>query len=188
MQQGDCNAPATRMRAMNFLFRNIKDVMIYLDDILIANHSYEEQINTIRVVMKIAKDNKLWFNKNKCQFMPARMKILGNIFTDQGLEADPENIDTILKFPKPGNKRQLQRFLAMANYLRQICPQLGSVAAPLSELQGATKHWKCTRMHDVSFEDVKALIMSNKVLKPIYPDLSQRIYLVCALSDTGIAV
>ena len=58
MQQGDCNTPATIMRAMNFLSRNIKDLMIYLDDILIANHTYEEHINTIRAVMTIAKDNK----------------------------------------------------------------------------------------------------------------------------------
>ena len=59
MQQGDCNAPATMMRAMNFLFRNIKDLMIYLDDILIGTHTYEEYINTIRAVMEIAKHNKL---------------------------------------------------------------------------------------------------------------------------------
>ena len=73
MQQGDCNAPATLMRAMNCLSRNIQDLMIYVDDILIANHSYEEHIKTIRVVIKIAKDNKLSCNENKCQCMPARM-------------------------------------------------------------------------------------------------------------------
>ena len=59
MQQGDCNAPETMMRAMYFTFSNIQDVMMYLDDILIANHTYEEHINTIRAVMQIAKDNKL---------------------------------------------------------------------------------------------------------------------------------
>ena len=132
MQQGDCNAPATIMRAMNFLFRNIKDHMIYLDDILIANHTYKEHIKTIRAVMKMAKDNKLWFYKNKCQLMPARMQRLGNILRDQGFDADPDRIDTILKFPTPGNQRQLQRFLGMANYLRQCCPQLRGVAACLS--------------------------------------------------------
>ena len=61
------------------------------------------------------------------------------------------------------------------------------MAATLTELQGATKHWKWTHLHDVSFEDAKALIMSNKVLKPINPDPSQSIYLLCDLSDTGIA-
>ena len=119
--------------------------------------------------------------------MPARMQILGNILTDQGLETDPVKIDAILKFPKPENKRQLQRFLGMANYLRQFCPHLGNVAAPLTEVQVATKHWKWTYLHDVSFNEVKALIMSNKVLKPINSDPSQGIYHVCDASDTGIA-
>ena len=33
--------------------------MIYLADILIANHNYEEHINNDRAVMNIGKDNKL---------------------------------------------------------------------------------------------------------------------------------
>ena len=104
MQQGDCKAPTIMIRGMNVLFKNIKDLVIHLDDIRIANHTYEEHIKTIRAVMKIAKDNKLLCNKNKSQFMPERMQIFGNILTKQGLEADPEKIDTILQFPKPGNK------------------------------------------------------------------------------------
>jgi len=41
MQQGDCNAPATMMRAMNWLLREFigKTVMGYQDDILIGNNT-----------------------------------------------------------------------------------------------------------------------------------------------------
>ena len=49
---------------MNFLFREVKDQVIYLDDILIDNHTYEEHINTIRQVLQIAKENKLWLNRH----------------------------------------------------------------------------------------------------------------------------
>ena len=45
--------------------------MIYDDDILIAYHTYEEHINTITAVVRIAEREKLWYNKNQCQFMPA---------------------------------------------------------------------------------------------------------------------
>ena len=55
MRQGDCDALATRMRAMNYLFTKVKDQMIYLHNILIANHTYEEHINTIRQVLQIGK-------------------------------------------------------------------------------------------------------------------------------------
>ena len=42
VRQGfDCNTSATMMRAMHSLFVNIKDVIIYLYDILITNHNYE---------------------------------------------------------------------------------------------------------------------------------------------------
>ena len=79
--------------------------MIYPDDIHMVNYSYVKHIITITAVLKIEKDNMLWFNQIKCQFMPATMQILGNILSDQGLEADPEKIDAILKFPKQANNR-----------------------------------------------------------------------------------
>ena len=84
MQQGECNAPATMMRVMNYPLREVIDQMIYLDDILIANHSYEEHINTIRQVLQIAKRNKFWFHRHKCQFMPNKLAILGDYLTELG--------------------------------------------------------------------------------------------------------
>ena len=59
MQQGDCNATATMLRAMNYLFREVKDRMIYIDNIFIATHTYEEHIHTIWQVLHIAKQNEL---------------------------------------------------------------------------------------------------------------------------------
>ena len=52
------------MRAINDLVREEENQMIYIDDILIAHHTYEEQMNTIRQVLRIAKENELWFNKH----------------------------------------------------------------------------------------------------------------------------
>ena len=75
----------------------------------------------------------------------------------------------------------------MANYLIQFCLQLGTMAASSSQLPGATKDWKWTSLHNVSLEEVTALIMSDLVLKPFTPDTSQRICLVCDSSDIGIA-
>ena len=59
MQQGDYNEPANMMRAMNYLFRDVKDQMIYLNDILICNHTYEEHINSVRQLLQIGKQNKV---------------------------------------------------------------------------------------------------------------------------------
>ena len=71
--------------------------------------------------------------------MPDKLAILGDHLTELGLEADPDKVNTIKQFPKPDNRRQLQRFLGMVNYLKQFCTELAATAAPLSELQGSTK-------------------------------------------------
>ena len=62
--------------SMNYLFRELKDQMIHLDNVLIANHIYEEYINTIKQVLQIAKQNKLWFHRHKCYFMPDKLAML----------------------------------------------------------------------------------------------------------------
>ena len=83
--------------------------------------------------------------------MPDTLAILGDYLTDLGLEADPHKVNTIQQFPKPDDRRQLQRFLGMVNYLRQFCPELGAAAALSSELQGSTKQCKWTNLHSHSF-------------------------------------
>ena len=49
--------------------------------------------------------------------MPHKLAILGDYLTELGLEADPDKVHTIQQFHKPENRRQLQRFLGMINYL-----------------------------------------------------------------------
>ena len=88
-----------------------------------------------------------------------KLAILGDYLTDLGLEADPDEVNAIQQFPKPDNRRQLQRFLGMVNYIRQFCPELAAAAATLSELQGYTKQWKWTDLHSHS-------CISNEFLAP----------------------
>ena len=52
--------------------------------------------------------------------MPDKLAILGDFLRELRLEADPDKVNTIAQFLKPDNRRQLQRFLGMVNYLRQF--------------------------------------------------------------------
>ena len=62
--------------------------------------------------------------------MPDKLAILVDFLTELELEADPDKVNSIQHFPIPDNRRELQRFLRMVNYLRQFCPELHTVAAP----------------------------------------------------------
>jgi len=79
MQQGDRNAPATMLRAMSEIFKDIvfKDLVIYIADIIIFSYTYDEHIATLRKVLQRLLDEKFWLKPSKCQFFTKRLDILG---------------------------------------------------------------------------------------------------------------
>jgi len=54
MQQGDRNAPATMVQAMYEIFKDMafKDLVIYIDDIIICSDTYNEYVATLRKVLQ----------------------------------------------------------------------------------------------------------------------------------------
>jgi len=54
MQQGDRNSPATMVRAMYEIFKDMvfKDLVIYIDDIIIFSDTYDEHVATLRKVLQ----------------------------------------------------------------------------------------------------------------------------------------
>ena len=107
--------------------------------------------------------------------------------TEHRLEPDPTKIDSIRQYLRPTTRKRLQRFMGMVNYLRIICPNQAVIAGPLSELQGQTKRFKWTELHQESFNQCKEIIQSNRVLKPINHESGEPIYLITDVSQPGIA-
>jgi len=189
MLQVDCHAPATMMTAMNGLLRHQLDktCKIYIDDILIATHTYKEHVKAITEIMNILGKAKIWFNKKKCQILPSRLEILGYILTEKGLEADPTKIRQIQDYSAPTIRKQLQRFMSIVNYLRRYYLNLASISTGLAELQGKTKKFRWNHMHPKAFDKYKELIMCNQILQPINHESGKPIYLITDASQTGIA-
>ena len=94
MQQGDCNAPATFMKLMNYIFHDIigKNIYVYLDDILIFDKTLEEHRKTINKVCKRLQQQELYVNKSKTMILPKKLALLGHIISEQGLSAEPQKI------------------------------------------------------------------------------------------------
>ena len=62
MQQGYRNAPATMVRAMHENFKDMvfKDLVIYIDDIIIFSDTYDEHVDTLRKVLQRLLNEKFW--------------------------------------------------------------------------------------------------------------------------------
>jgi len=67
-QQCNCNTPATMVRAMYEIFKDMvfKDLVIYIDDIIIFSDTYDKHVATLRKVLQRLLDEKFWLNASKC--------------------------------------------------------------------------------------------------------------------------
>jgi len=136
MQQGDRNAPATTVRAMFEIFKDMvfKDLINYIDDINIFSDNYDEHVATLQKVLQRFLDEKFWFKASKWQFFTKRLDILGHILTPDGLHMDAKKGKKVLDFKVSSNRWELRGILGVVIFLSKFCPELASWSSTLSEL------------------------------------------------------
>jgi len=188
MQQGNCNAPATMVRGMDEIFKEMvfKDLVIYIDDIIIFSDTYDEHVATLRKVLQRLLDEKFWLMASKYQFFTKRLDILEHILTPDGLHMDPKKRKKVLAFKVPSNRRELLGILSVVIFLNKFCLELASRSSTLSELQGENAPQRWTDTHTRAVEKIKELMNSPQILKAWYHFSEAPKYLVCDPSDIGL--
>ena len=162
------NAPGTFIRIMSDLFADYlgQFIWVYIDDILIYSETEQEHLKHIVIVGERLKQAQFYPSRKKSEFVAASMDVLGHIIDDQGLRVSAEKIARIEAWTTPRNKKQLQEFLRVVNYISQFIPQLASITAPLTSLTGTEEFvWSAT--HDHAMDNVKRAAAHNQIMKPI---------------------
>jgi Reverse transcriptase (RNA-dependent DNA polymerase) len=79
MSLGLCKAPSVFLRFINNIFQNIypENVFVYLDDILIATHTLNENKHITHTVIKQLLANNLFGKSTKCEFIKSQIIFLG---------------------------------------------------------------------------------------------------------------
>lgn len=77
-------------------------VVVYFDDILIHN-KHEEHMQHLSLVLQALRENKLYLNLKKCEFITNRLLFLGFIISSKGISAYEQKIIAIRELPTPSN-------------------------------------------------------------------------------------
>jgi hypothetical protein len=136
MPFGLTNAPTTFMRLMDDVLRPFTNsfVVVYLDDILIFNRTWEEHMRHIQQVLSTLRQHKLYANLEKCSFGMNRVQYLGYIVDEHGVHVDPAKIQVIRDWPAPTTLTELQSFLGLANFYRRFVLGFSHIAWALSQV------------------------------------------------------
>jgi len=166
--QANMNAPGTFIRIMADLFADYLGQFIWanIDDILIYSDTEQDHLKHIAMVCDKLKQAQFYTSTKKSEFFATRRDVLGHIIDDQVLRASSEKIARIEAWTTPKNKKQLQEFLGVVNYISQFIQHLTSITARLTLLTGTEKVvWTTT--HDHTMDNIKRAAAHNQIMKPI---------------------
>lgn len=143
---------------------------VYIDDILVMGRTREEHDMRLNEVLRKAKENGVKFNKDKCIFGVQEVSYLGHIFNSQGMRIDEKRINAIMNIEVPLERKGLERFLGMVNYLSRFISNYSEIAAPLRDLLKKDVEFVWNKVHHASFTLLKERISQSPVLRYYSPN------------------
>jgi reverse transcriptase-like protein/integrase-like protein/chromodomain-containing protein len=169
MPFGLANAPAVFQSFMNEIFDDMigKFVSIYLDDFLIYSEDRESHCQHVRAVLQRLRENALFAKLEKCQFFVPSIKFLGFKIDENGVASDEDKIQSIEQWPVPENKKQLEVFMGVVNYLRKFVKGFSQIAIPLYKLTHENVPFIWSQECQNAFDTLKRMISSAPVLSHV---------------------
>ncbi|PKU66848.1 putative mitochondrial protein [Dendrobium catenatum] len=185
MPFGVSNAPSTFMRLMNQVFQPLlnKCVVIYFDDILIYSPNADEHLLHLQSVFEILREQHLFANLKKCQFLTTRISFLGFIISAEGVIADPIKVEAISQWPEPQSITEVRQFHGLASFYRRFIKNFSSIAAPITELLKNDK-FSWTKEADRGFQQLKTVVSTAPVLA--LPNFEEIFEIDCDASNVRI--
>lgn len=125
MPFGLTNAPSTFQSFMNEIFKQHlrKFVLVFFDDILVYNKSWEEHWQHMRKVLSILRSHMLYAKKENCQFGQDHIKYLGHVISTKGVAVDMDKVHAMVDWPKPKTLKALRGFLGLT-LLSEVYPRI----------------------------------------------------------------
>ena len=136
--------------------------------------------------MEQTRKSNLCLNYEKLLIKQKSVKFFGNVYSEEGVRADPQKVAAIAEMRPPESKSEVKSFLGMVNYLQRFIPRLSEHTKLLRDLEKRGVHFTWGEEHQEAFEKVKSLVTESMLLA--YYDRKKPVTLQCDYSEKGIGV
>jgi transposase InsO family protein len=186
MPQGIKNGPPTFQRIVNNLLGNLQwqCALAYIDDIIIYSKSMSEHLQHLEQVLSLLHHANFRLNATKCEFARKKIKFLGHMISENGIEPCPDKVRAINDIPVPNSIKAATSFVKMAEYYRNHILNFSTLAQPLFDLTKKNAKFVWGNEEQNSFTKIKQLLASSPLLK--FPESELTFIIQVDASNYGI--
>lgn len=180
------NGPAIFQRFIAGIFQDFlekNEMVIYMDDIVIASKTLEEHIILLEKSLSRLATYGLKLKIQKCKFAYTKIEYLGYKVSRKGIEPSDAHVDSIKQYPMPKNVREMQAFLGLCSYFRKFVKGFSLISKPLYKLTKEGAKYIVTDECIEAFEILKKHLASSPILVIYNPRRETELH--CDASASG---
>ena len=180
---GFVNAPATFQRAMDFIFKDVEGVVVYIDDILVCAATEQEMLERLTLCFQKLLEFNMKVRMDKCCFFMPELQYLGHIISAEGTRPDPKYVQKLVALQRPA-KGDIQRYIGFVQWLGKFIPHLAQKLEPISRLRRKNVKYEWTEEQEKAYLAIQSAVQKAPILK--HPDLSKTFFVVCDASGYAV--
>jgi len=115
---GLLGCPASFQWLMETVLRNISNVLVYIDDVLLHTATHEEHLKVLEKVFERLHQNHLKVNLDKCVFGNKEVSYLGFMLTPEGIKPGRNKLQAIRDAQPPTNIKMVRSFVGLCHFFR----------------------------------------------------------------------
>ena len=170
---------------MDNTLKNVDRAEPYIDDICVHSPTFDQHLVDLESTFQALEKSSVQLRREKCFFGSHSIEFIGHIVSEGGHSPTPRLVEKIQSAPIPKGKKELQRFLGMANFYRDHVPGYARIAEPLYELTQKTKLWEWNDDARRAYNTLKSCLSETPLILA-YPNWRREFILQTDASYTAI--
>jgi hypothetical protein len=124
LPMGLLGCPASFQRLMEGVLRNISNVIVYIDDLLVHTQNHEDHLKVLDQVLERLETNNLKINRDKCFFGNKEVSYLGFTLTPEGIKPGKNKLKAIKDAKPPTDVKTIRSFVGLCNFFQDTYKKL----------------------------------------------------------------
>ncbi|PCJ22642.1 MAG: hypothetical protein COA94_08945, partial [Rickettsiales bacterium] len=146
-------------------FAPVPNLIKIVDDALIQAPTEREALRLLRIALVCSREHNITLSRKKIE-AGNDISFAGYKITDKGVKPDESKLSAIRDFPQPKDITTVRSFLGLVNQLGFFVPDLAHMTDMLRRLLKKNIAFQWLAEHQSAFEQIKALLVSDMIVKP----------------------